>query len=466
MSHRIRTIIPYLNYSELRDTIPKESLFTGIKIGGSFPPLAKKIGYSTFGLFLDHLIRKMLRTIQFGTNWEDKVVETLTEITDEKFDDDILNESVEYYQSIFSFICEEFWGVKGVIEEPEISTGRICGHPDLVIGDTIYDIKTSGNFPAMRNSTIFQLLSYYSIMKENGNESITSIAVILPAQKKVIRHNVSDWTHKRFLKKLDRTVDLKISLTPAVDVSLKFLLLKDFIGSHIAKGRSLYHTLSTLPSHVPFQVFLAGNTATKFKFSDSEIRKIGQLPKKLYIHSPYTLNLSKKEDWIVERTVDQLRIAQQFNSLGVVIHCGKRAKLSQRDAYQNMTDNVIEIAKNASVECPLLIETSAGETGELLSNPEELISFYLLLPEETKKNVQICVDTCHVFSAGYEPIEFLTQLFDNDIPVKLVHFNDSKEKKGCCHDRHAPIGRGFIGLEKLTHIAVQCIEKKIDLVVE
>jgi len=55
------------------------------------------------------------------------------------------------------------------------------GHPDLMFGNTIYDIKTTGRFGRMRIRTILQLLTYTA--QENGL-NVTHIGVVLPVQKK------------------------------------------------------------------------------------------------------------------------------------------------------------------------------------------------------------------------------------------------------------------------------------------
>jgi deoxyribonuclease-4 len=114
----------------------------------------------------------------------------------------------------------------------------------------------------------------------------------------------------------------------------------------------------------------------------------------------------------------------------------------------------------------LLIETSAGETGELLSDIDEFIEFYHSLPISVKEKVGVCVDTCHVFSAGYSPMEFIFNLEKNGVPIRLVHFNDCKKQKGCRKDLHESPGRGYIGLPELISVGCYCREKGIDMICE
>lgn len=464
---RVREIIPYLTYSKLRPILPKKALFTGIAIGGDFPNIVRTIGYPLFGLFIDYLIREMLTCAETGEDWETKIDDLCVLLQIEGKYRESIKAQIDYFRSIFSFICDNFWSVLS-IKEPEIGVtsenNRIIGHPDIIIGDTIYDIKMTGNFNLMRKDSIFQLLSYYCLSK-NNNLPVKCVGVILPAQKKVIRHNIKDWNWRPFFDELWDAFVIKRGLRPDPLIVFGYKILEyNYIGAHIPRGNDLFKTLQDIPKHIPVQVFLSGRTNTEIApIKDAE--KIKNLDKILYIHAPYTLNLSMDEEWVVTRTVQQLEMGHKLGAKGVVIHCGKTGKRTYREAYDNMLNNVNKITKKMKdAQTLLLIETSAGEKGELLSAPEELISFYSLLEDRNK--VQICVDTCHVFSAGYEPDDFINILRHHNIPIPVIHFNDSKEMKGCCHDRHARIGCGFIGLEKLYKIAVQSIKNGIHLVRE
>lgn len=190
---------------------------------------------------------------------------------------------------------------------------------------------------------------------------------------------------------------------------------------------------------------------------------------KVYIHAPYSLNLSRIENdnWTINSLKKHITIANSFGCLGVVIHCGiKKKEKTEKEAYERMKLAIIEASSSATETCPLLLETSAGETGELLSNPDDLITFYTSLPEETKKTLKLCVDTCHVFSAGYTPMNFITKLEEASLPIKLIHYNDCKGRIGCCKDRHARIGSGFIGLDELNKVGMHSLHNGYDLVYE
>lgn len=481
--HRVRTLISHLEYSVLRKNkiIPKKPMFTGIKRGGIIPSRAKKIGYAEFGMFLDHFIRKVFAMIH-GVDYEyayvgayeiycqclNRYFGNKSVISKEEFHKD-----KDYYRKIANFVAQNFSYSQELDLDPELTVENISGHPDVIIDDTIYDIKTTGQFNKMRIQTIFQLLAYYCLAKKLGR-NITHIGLILPAQELVLRVDVSTWDWTRFWTALKLCVNTKLKLQPSQELKLIFACtVQSYVGAHITKDGTISKTLRSHPSELPWQIFFAGMANGNFKIADSDIANTSELIRNnnyhLYVHSPYTLNLSKQfeDDWVTTALQKHLETANAMGCKGVVIHCGVKAKTVEYEtAYENMYNSVVNASVSATETCPILIETSAGETGELLSNPEDLIAFYISLPDEVQQKVKICIDTCHVFSAGYIPMDFIKEIEESKVPIGLIHYNDSKKEKGCCCDEHAGIGTGYIGLQSLIDVGVYAIEKGIDMVNE
>jgi deoxyribonuclease IV len=102
----------------------------------------------------------------------------------------------------------------------------------------------------------------------------------------------------------------------------------------------------------------------------------------------------------------------------------------------------------ATEGCPLLLETPAGQGSEVLTNSTDFLEF---IQAQEQPHLKICVDTCHVFSAGENPHEYIKKVPKEQL--KLIHFNDSKEGQGCCKDRHEFPGLGKVGLEILKEVA-------------
>ena len=471
--HRVRSLITSFEYGKLKKQgiVPKITMFNNIpKYGGSFPKMKSKVSPSWLGLYLDYFIRKILQDKKFKIN-------QLTDVFNNLSKDYIINKNIlelilkeeNYFKDISNFILEYFKDIKDIKYEPEIISGIVMGHPDLIIDDTIYDIKMSGRFGHMRIETILQLLSYYSIYND---PKIKYIGVILPAQKIIEKINISSWNSTNFLNLLKTTAEEKNKLLhiDTYDYINYKLYLSQYIGSHVHREKTLYNTINKYNGIFPIQLFLGTNRNFKNTFSDKDIAHtlsyILNTNLHVYVHAPYTINLCNiyEDNFVVNEIKKQLNTTKSFNGKGVVIHIGKKSNLEYNIAYNNMKNNIIESSKFATKDCPILIETDSG--GSILDNPKDLANFYINLPIEIKEKVAICIDTCHVFAAGYEITDTIKIFRDKNILVKLIHFNDSQYKFGTKQDRHASMGSGYIGFKKLYEFAKYSIENKIDLVTE
>ena len=104
----------------------------------------------------------------------------------------------------------------------------------------------------------------------------------------------------------------------------------------------------------------------------------------------------------------------------------------------------------------VLLETMAGKGTEIGRSFEELRQ--IIDGVELDEKLGVCLDTCHVFDAGYDIVNDLDgvlEQFDNIIGLdrlKAIHLNDSMNSCGSHKDRHAKIGEGQIGLEAITRI--------------
>jgi deoxyribonuclease-4 len=152
---------------------------------------------------------------------------------------------------------------------------------------------------------------------------------------------------------------------------------------------------------------------------------------------------------------------------GVVVHTGARKHLSEPEALTIMEYMVRTALPHATEMCPLLLETPCNEGTEVCGKIEELGNFFFRFTSEERKKLGVCIDTCHVFSAGYDPLLYL-QHWEKycQTPIKLVHFNDSDRECGSCVDRHASPGQGHIGMDKMMAIAKWCSDRNIPMVRE
>ena len=112
--------------------------------------------------------------------------------------------------------------------------------------------------------------------------------------------------------------------------------------------------------------------------------------------------------------------------------------------------------KSKKINTNLLIETPAGQGGEMLFQIEELVHFIQKFKnQDFYQNLGLCIDTCHIFQAGYDlnDDQVIKQVHKILEPVKnkihLIHLNDSQHQVGQHLDRHEQIGRGYIEVDQL-----------------
>ena len=122
----------------------------------------------------------------------------------------------------------------------------------------------------------------------------------------------------------------------------------------------------------------------------------------------------------------------------------------------------------------IILETAAGQGTELGYDLEEFAALYNSFSDKYKSRIKICIDTCHVFVAGYDlsskkMVKAFFTKFNKLIGVKhvvLLHLNDSKPELGKRVDRHENIGKGKIGLTGLTEVIKYAKKKGIPMILE
>jgi deoxyribonuclease-4 len=246
------------------------------------------------------------------------------------------------------------------------------------------------------------------------------------------------------------------------------------IGKHIEKSKTLLQTVKNMYPNIPYQIFIGGNINSRLNIDETDIELAGKYVRenniKLYIHAPYLINLATKteDNWQISYMCKTMEYGARLGASGVVVHVGKSVKLDFQTAYDQMSSSIYSILEKTSPNCPLLIETPAGQGTEMFCVKEDYLDFInKFVPKDINEATKIgaCVDTCHVFACGYKPSEYVKYIGNSGI-LKLVHYNDSNEICGSCKDRHAFIGHGHIGLPDLSDVAEYCANKNISMVIE
>lgn len=255
-----------------------------------------------------------------------------------------------------------------------------------------------------------------------------------------------------------------------------FISLKNVEIEHMKTDLENLENIKNFWNNFPIQIFTGSNKGWKVKIPDKvDVEKTSKYIVEnnisAFIHTCYLINLSRTGttfEKAKERLVNDLKIGAMLNFKGVVVHVGKAVeKLTEEIGTKNMHENIISILPEIDEKCPVLVETPAGQGTEICSKIENFMKFYEMFSEDERKKVKICIDTCHIFASGYEPMEYIVQWYSKfPDSIALVHWNDSKCKKGSKKDRHASAGDGFIGLEKMEEIAIWCTEKRVPMIIE
>lgn len=178
----------------------------------------------------------------------------------------------------------------------------------------------------------------------------------------------------------------------------------------------------------------------------------------LVSHATYLLNCGTKENWELKKAsaLNDLIYAEKIGAIGSVFHVGKYLKQTIQEGIENMymfISEVIEELQKINSKSIYILETCAACGTELLSNLKDFGDFYHRFTDKQKENLKICIDTCHVFAAGYslkselDAIQFI-EIVEESIGwnnVVVIHLNDSKKDCGCKVDRHENLCVGCIG---------------------
>jgi len=179
----------------------------------------------------------------------------------------------------------------------------------------------------------------------------------------------------------------------------------------------------------------------------------------LVAHAPYTLNGCSADETVRDfawRTMkDDLERLEHVPGNLYNFHPGSHVKQGTETGIRLISEMLNGILKPEQ-STTVLLETMAGKGSEVGGRFEELRE--ILDRVELKEKMGVCLDTCHVWDAGYDIVRDLDGVlteFDRIIGLdrlKAVHLNDSLNECGAKKDRHAKIGEGKIGLEALVRV--------------
>jgi len=188
----------------------------------------------------------------------------------------------------------------------------------------------------------------------------------------------------------------------------------------------------------------------------------GISPKHVLPHDSYLINLGhpqkEQRQKSFEAFLDEVKRCEELGLEKLNFHPGSHLKeISEEECLNNISECMNE-ALRRSCGVTLVIENTAGQGSNLGYKFEHLV--YLLQNSIDKTRVGVCIDTCHLFTSGYdirtkEAYEKSMAEFDAKVGfenLKGMHINDSKVKFASRVDRHESIGAGEIGMGAFSFI--------------
>lgn len=210
-----------------------------------------------------------------------------------------------------------------------------------------------------------------------------------------------------------------------------------------------------------FQIFTRNPRGWNFKaLQDAEATLFREKRKKanfrnVVTHMPYLPNLATSDKSYAKKSRASLKEEMsRCGALGVdyvVAHIGSHMGKGTAVGVRNVIEACNEALDGAANGTVLLIENMAGQKNSVGARFEELRM--ILDGVRQTDRIGVCLDTCHVFAAGFdisnkEGVESTMELFDSTVGIgrlKVVHLNDSKGPLGGNLDRHEHVGMGKIG---------------------
>ncbi|OGK14489.1 hypothetical protein A3C98_05565 [Candidatus Roizmanbacteria bacterium RIFCSPHIGHO2_02_FULL_37_15] len=221
--------------------------------------------------------------------------------------------------------------------------------------------------------------------------------------------------------------------------------------------------------------------ATQFRNRKSELNI-----DPIYFHASYLINLAdngRVGSLSKLSLISELFVTPKLNIRGSIVHLGSfkdshmpswldRAKMVRDDLetrYAPLINNIKEILEQTPEESLFIIENAGNK--KIAQRLEEIA---IIVKKLQNARVRVCLDTCHLYSAGYDlssakKLDDFLLMFDKLIgfeKLEVIHVNDSRDPFNSGRDRHANIGEGTIGLKTFQLLLNHPILQHLPLIIE
>jgi len=256
----------------------------------------------------------------------------------------------------------------------------------------------------------------------------------------------------------------------------------DLIGAHISTQGGLHTVFERAKAIKATALAMFAKNSNQWKGKTLTADDIAVFNEKRHVrpivtHASYLINLATTNPDFhaksIAAMIDELDRAERLGIHAVVLHPGAHLGAGADSGLDQIARSLDQVhAAIPDHRVVTLLETAAGQGSCLGCTFEELGRVMALVDD--KRRVGVCIDTCHVFAAGYdirtrEGYEQMIGEVEQHVGVENVgacHINDSKRELGSRVDRHEHIGKGQLGLDAFSFVVNDPRFKRIPKMIE
>ncbi len=194
-------------------------------------------------------------------------------------------------------------------------------------------------------------------------------------------------------------------------------------------------------------------------------------------HTSYLINIASPDSALNKKSYlslkEEMERCEVLKIPNLVMHPGSHVGSGERKGLNRIARNINKLFRRLrDNNVTLCLETTAGQGSNLGYSFEQLAS--IIDQVDDQEHVGVCLDTCHIFAAGYEirtkkDYRSTMDAFKDQIgfdKLKIIHVNDSKGDLGSRKDRHEHIGKGMIGKEGFRNLVCDRRFSKVPMILE
>ena len=240
-----------------------------------------------------------------------------------------------------------------------------------------------------------------------------------------------------------------------------------YIGCHLSASKGFLHMAKEAVSvgANTFQFFTRNPRGFAAKdIDEKDVAEFLDFAKennfgKILAHAPYTLNPSSADEKVRDLALrimkDDMERMEYVPGNLYNFHPGSHVGQGAEKGIE-LTAHLLNSTLTPDMTTTVLLETMSGKGSEIGRNFEEIRA--IIDKTELSEKVGVCLDTCHIYDAGYDIVSDFDKVldeFDSIIGLErlcALHINDSKNPYESHKDRHEKIGEGYIGVDAMANI--------------